>query len=81
MGDLVDDVAQRMLKAVADCREGRITPEELRTMMLKAHGEIEASQWKQIEDLRTNPPEDKRELARALADLFEAELRKGVGNA
>jgi len=37
-------------------------------------------QWHIIDNLRTRAPDDERELAREIAELMEAELRRGSGN-
>jgi hypothetical protein len=81
MTDKVDEIALRVLKAVNDCKNGRITNEELRSKMFQAYGELEESQLRIIAELRSHAGETGSPLADAAADVLEAEFRKGAGNA
>jgi Asp-tRNA(Asn)/Glu-tRNA(Gln) amidotransferase B subunit len=75
------EVLARMLKAVDECKRGVITRDELRRRLYEEAARQEQEQWRIVEDLRTNAPEDQRELAQAVANLLEGELRKGHGHA
>ena len=81
MTDKSDEVASRILKAVGDWKRGLITQDELRSMMFQAAAELEESQWRIIDDLRTRAPENESELASDVADALEAILREGSGSA
>jgi hypothetical protein len=73
MSDDTEDIASRMQKAIDDCTQGLITKEELRSIAYQAAGELELGQWRTIENLRLLSPE--------VADVLEAKLREGSGNA
>ena len=75
------EIIEGLLKVHEDFMAGRITKEECVAKFYEAAGKLELSQWKIIENLRTKAPEGQRELASNVADLLEAELRKGSGNA
>jgi hypothetical protein len=73
MSDDTEDVTSRMQKAIDDCKQGLISKEELRSIAFQAAGELELGQWRTIENLRVLSPE--------VADVLEAKLREGSGNA
>jgi hypothetical protein len=73
MSDDAEDVTSRMQKAIDDCKQGLISREELRSIAFQAAGELELGQWRVIENLRMLSPE--------VADVLEAKLREGSGNA
>jgi hypothetical protein len=73
MSDDAEDVTSRMQKAIDDCKQGLISREELRSIAFQAAGELELGQWRVIENLRMLSPE--------VADVLEAKLREGAGNA
>lgn len=79
--ELEREVLSRMRKALDDCKAGRITKVDLRAKMLQEAAVLEQDQWRIVEDLRTRAPENERELAGEVADLMEAVLREGSGNA
>jgi hypothetical protein len=79
----INDVeAQNQFRQIIDAvRHKKITRQEAQARLYKHAGELELHQWQIIEDLRTRAPENERELARKVADLLEARLRNGSGNA
>ena len=79
--DEYQEAIERMLRAVELCKRGTITTDELRRLFYEEAARQEEAQWRIVEDLRTNAPEDQRELARSVADILEKELRKGHGHA
>jgi hypothetical protein len=81
MNDWEREALSRLRNWFDDYKKGRITKEDLVQKLFEeaaVHGE---EQWRILENLRTQAPEPERELARQVADLLEAELRKGSGNA
>ena len=74
MIDKFDGIRSRLLDAIADCKQGRISRQHLRAAMFQMAAELEEDQWKVIEDLRSHG-------ADAVADVLEATLREGSGNA
>jgi len=76
-----EEIVARLLKALDDCKSGVITKTELRSRFLHEAGVLEQQQWQIVQNLRTQAPEDQRELAQDVANLLEEQLRKGVGNA
>ena len=79
--DEYQEAIKRMLGAVELCKRGTITTDELRRLVYEEAARQEEAQWRIVEDLRTNAPEDQLELARSVADILEKELRKGHGRA
>jgi hypothetical protein len=75
------EVLSRMRKAFDDYKAGRITKADLRAKMFQEAAVLEQDQWRIVEDLRKRAPESERELAGEVADLMEATLRGGSGNA
>jgi hypothetical protein len=73
---------QNQFRQIRDAvRQKKITRQEAQARLYKLAGELELDQWQIIEDLRTRALENERELARKVADLLEARLRNGSGNA
>jgi hypothetical protein len=58
----------------------KLSPQEAQVRLYELACELEMDQWHIIDDLRTRAPDDEKALAREIADLMEAELRKGSGN-
>jgi hypothetical protein len=81
MTDKVEEIASGLLKALDDCKNGLITDEEFRSKMFQAVGELEAGQWRIIEELRSRARESGSLLSDVAADALEADFRKGAGNA
>jgi hypothetical protein len=75
------EVCQRLRTGLDEWKKGLITKEEFRAILFREAGILEQDEWRIINDLRTRAPESERELARVVADLLEAKLRKGSGRA
>jgi hypothetical protein len=75
------EVLSRLRTIFEERKRGVITKDEAVRRLYQEAAIQEEDQWRIIEELRTQAPENERELARQVADLLEAELRKGSGNA
>jgi Asp-tRNA(Asn)/Glu-tRNA(Gln) amidotransferase B subunit len=81
MDEFEATILSQFRQIVDEVKEKKITRQEAVARLHELAGTIEEDQWRIVDDLRTRAPEDESELARAVADLLEAELRKGSGNA
>jgi hypothetical protein len=75
------ELMSQLRRAFDELKRGKITKDECVACFYQVAAIAEEDQWRIIEDLRTQAPENERELARQVADLLEKELRKGSGNA
>jgi len=75
------EVVSRLQTALDEFKRGVITKDECVARFYQEASILEEDQWRIIESLRTQAPENERELARQVADQLEEELRKGSGNA
>jgi len=78
---LESEVISLWQTAISELKLGIITKDECMRRIYQADAMLEEDQWKIIEALRTQAPDNERELARQVADLLEKELRKGSGTA
>jgi hypothetical protein len=81
MDEFEAKILSQFRQIIDEVREKKITRQEAQARLLELAGTIEEGQWRIIDDLRTRAPKDESELARTVADLLEAELRKGSGSA
>ena len=82
MSDKIEqEVFLRLQKAFDDCKNGLITSDDLRSKLFDEYAVLDEYQWRIIKNLRTEAPEKERELASQMADLLEAEMRRGAGTA
>lgn len=75
------DILAKFREIIDLVKSKEITAQEAQARLRKLAGELETDQWQIIDDLRHRAPQDEAELARAIAAVLEAELRKGSGNA
>jgi hypothetical protein len=75
------EMMSRLQTAVDELKRGKITKDECLARVYQVAAMAEEDMRRIIEELRTQAPENEREWAREVADLLEAELRKGSGNA
>jgi len=68
-------------QSVRSIQSGKITKKDLQSQLLREAAVLEQDQWRIVENLRTQAPESERELAGEVANLMEALLREGSGNA
>jgi Asp-tRNA(Asn)/Glu-tRNA(Gln) amidotransferase B subunit len=74
------EVLRQFRQIIDGVKEKRISPTQAQARLYELAGELEMDQWHIIDNLRTRAPDDEKELAREIAELIEAELRKGSGN-
>jgi hypothetical protein len=81
MDEFEAKVLDQFRQIIDQVRNKKIIRQEAIARLYELAGTIEGDQWRVIDDLRTRALKNESELARAVAELLEAELRKGSGNA